>query len=72
VVAGDVAVGAVGDRAGHAAEAVPDRLALAVFVGGTLDLERTGRHTLDKAGRETVGKVAIGEQGLGFGVGRPT
>jgi hypothetical protein len=64
VVAGDAAIGAVGDGAGLAAEAVPDRLALAVGLCGALDLERAGGDAPD----EIRGEAAVesgGVQGAG-------
>ena len=42
VVAGDVAVGAIGDDAGLLAEAVPDGLALLSLAGSAFDLEGAG------------------------------
>ena len=45
VVAAHVAVAAVADRAGAAAEHVPDRVGTPVLVRGSLDLVRTGRNT---------------------------
>lgn len=55
VIARDIAVAAVGDRAGPPAESVPDRRSLAVVRGRPLDLERTGGHAPD----EVVGKTAV-------------
>ena len=43
VVASDITVAAVGDRAGHAAEAVPDRRSATVLGHGTFDLVRARR-----------------------------
>ena len=65
VVAGDVAVAGVGDHAGHAAEAVPDRFALAVLEGGALDLEGTGGHAPREIGRELQEKIGGGRHGVG-------
>mmetsp|Transcript_23370 Transcript_23370/g.55573 ORF Transcript_23370/g.55573 Transcript_23370/m.55573 type:complete len:417 (+) Transcript_23370:247-1497(+) len=52
MVAGQVGVAAVGDRTGLPAEAVPDRLALAVGVRGALDLEAAGGHAPGEVARE--------------------
>src|SRR6185503_9838166 len=48
VIARDVAIAAVGDRARHTAELVPDGGSLAIRARRTLDLERTGRDAPDK------------------------
>ncbi len=65
VVAGDVAVARVGDRAGDAAEAIPDRFALAVLEGGAFDLEGARGHAPYEIGRELQGKVGGGRHGVG-------
>ena len=59
VVARDVAVVAVDDGAGHAAEGVPDRVAAAVLVGGALDLEGGGRRAEEEVRREGARGVAV-------------
>ena len=64
VVTGPAAVGAVGDGAGLATEAVPDRLALAVGLRGALDLERASGDAPDEVRREAAVKSG-GVQGAG-------
>ena len=48
VIARDVAIAAVGDRARHTAELVPDGGSLAIRARRALDLERAGRDAPDK------------------------
>ena len=67
VVAGDVAIAAVGDGAGLAAEAVPDRLALAVGGGGAL---RSGRRWSPRPRRSRRGNAAQGRRARAAGRGR--
>mmetsp|Transcript_5758 Transcript_5758/g.22365 ORF Transcript_5758/g.22365 Transcript_5758/m.22365 type:complete len:444 (+) Transcript_5758:3338-4669(+) len=52
VVAGHQGIGAIADAAGLAAEAVPDGLALAVGLAGTLDLEGRRGHAPAEIGGE--------------------
>src|SRR5690606_18690947 len=51
VVDGDLGGVAVGDVPGRAGEVIPDRVELAVFMGGALDLGGRGRGTPDEPGR---------------------
>jgi hypothetical protein len=48
VIARDIGITAVGDRAGHAAEFVPDRGSLAVRTRRAFDLERAGCYAPDE------------------------
>ena len=63
VVARDVAVVAVDDGAGNAAEGVPDRVAAAVLVGRALDLVR-GRRDPEEEVRREAAAALLSQGGL--------
>ena len=53
MIARDIAIRAVGDRAGLPAELVPDRRSTAVAAAGAFDLERAGGDAPDEIARES-------------------
>ena len=60
VVAGDIAVAAVGDLAGRVRKAIPDRLAAAILIPGALDLVRR----CSSAPHKVLGKHELGHTDL--------
>jgi hypothetical protein len=57
MIAGDIAIAAVGDHAGHATELIPDRRPFAIGVRRAFDLKCAGRHAPHEVARKAPAKL---------------